>query len=67
MAENPHNEVHNEPHYEGVSLIMNALSRFSAIMNPQNLVMIVSLMMRCIMRLLVFQCGVDWARSAPKP
>ena len=35
---------------------MNALSRFSAIMNPQNLIMIVSLIMRCIMRLLVFQC-----------
>ena len=36
---------------------MNALSRFSAITNPQNLIMIVSLIMRCIMRLLAFQCG----------
>ena len=35
---------------------MNALSRFSAIMNPQNLIMIVSLIIRCIMRLLGFQC-----------
>ena len=35
---------------------MNPLARFSAIINPQNLIMIVSLIIRCIMRLLVFQC-----------
>ena len=36
---------------------MNPLARFSAIINPQNLIMIVSLIIRCIMRLLVFQCS----------
>ena len=44
---------------------MNALLRFSAIMNPQNLIMIVSLIMRCIMRLLAFQCaGLRIARGS---
>ena len=43
---------------------MNALARFSAIMNPQNLIMIVSLIIRCIMRLLAFQCSAAVAEAA---
>ena len=61
MAENPHNEVHNEPHHYVFLLIMNALSRFSAIMNPQNLILIVT--NKANYEVLVFQCRLRAAKD----